>query len=159
MRLLIVKDLASLAYKDILRRRKTAPFLIFISFILFFAISRLTVRTFPDFAIIIRQYHIHHFYYGIFLISVAAWIALVSNRQRLMSIAAVMFGAGLGLITDEIGLLLTCNSEGLNCDYYARESFDIAVYIGLFFLAAIYFPPFWLKVKKRAAKVMSRVRG
>lgn len=146
------KDVASLAYRDVLKRRKTAPFLIFVSFILSFAMARMTVMNFPDVALIVRQYHIHHFYYGIILISAAAWVALISSRPRLHFWASLSFGAGLGLVADEIGLLLTCNSEGLNCDYFARASFDLAVMLGLFFFAAIYFPPFYLKVKNRVMR-------
>ncbi len=154
----ILKDLASLAYQDIIRRRKVTPFIIFVSFIASFAAARLTVATFPDFALIVRQYHIHHFYYGIFLISAAAWIALVSDRQRLMSLASILFGVGLGLVTDEIGLLLTCNSEGLGCDYFARASFDIAVLLALFFLASIYFRPFMVQVTSKSKSVWKTVR-
>ncbi len=158
MQIPIVKDLASLAYRDIHRRKKTAPFIILVTFVISFAIARITVLTFPDLAVVVRQYHIHHFYYGIALISAAAWIALVSNKPRLITLAAVFFGAGLGLVADEIGLLLTCNSEGLNCDYYARGSFDLAVLLGLSFFAFIYFPPFWRKVRARAARLWGRIR-
>ncbi|MBI2142482.1 hypothetical protein HYU15_03275 [Candidatus Woesearchaeota archaeon] len=155
----IIKDLASLAYRDILRRKKTAPFIILVTFVASFALARITVLSFPDFAVVVRQYHIHHFYYGIALISAAAWMALVSNRPRLITLAAVFFGAGLGLVADEIGLLLTCNSEGLNCNYYARSSFDLAVLLGLSFLAFIYFPPFWRKVKSRVARVLAGIKA
>ncbi|MBI2575197.1 hypothetical protein HYV82_04915 [Candidatus Woesearchaeota archaeon] len=159
MQIPIVKDLASLAYRDIHRRRKTAPFIILVTFVVSFALARLTVLSLPDFAIVVRQYHIHHFYYGIALISAAAWIALVSNKPRLITLAAVFFGAGLGLVADEIGLLLTCNSEGLDCNYYARGSFDLAVLLGLSFLAFIYFPPFWRKVKSRVARALRRIKA
>ncbi|MBI2134019.1 hypothetical protein HYU11_05030 [Candidatus Woesearchaeota archaeon] len=143
------------AYEDIVRRKKTAPFIIFIFFIISFAIARLVVITFEGAALIVRQYHIHHFYYGITLISIAAWIGLVSNKEKLLTLASALFGIGLGLITDEIGLLLTCNSEGLNCDYFARGSFDAAVLISLFFLAVLYFHPFW----RRASRLYKRIKG
>ncbi len=109
----LLKDLASLAYNDILKRRKTAPFIVLLTFVVSFSIARLTVITFEGAEIIIREYHIHHFYFGILLITLSAWIALVSNRPRLMTAASIFLGTGLGFITDEIGLLLTCNSEGL----------------------------------------------
>ncbi len=147
-----LRDLASLAHEDIIRRRKTAPFIIFVFFILSFAIARLVVTTFEGIGVMVRQYHIHHFYYGIILISLAAWIGLVSDRERLKNWASAFFGTGLGLIADEIGLLLTCNSEGLNCDYYGRISFDTALLIALFFLAFIYFRPFWMKMRKARIK-------
>ncbi len=153
-----IRDLASLAYQDILRRKKKEPFLIFVFFILSFIAARFIVITFEDLRVIIRQYHIHHFYYGIALISIAAWIALVSDRERMKSLASILFGVGLGLITDEIGLLLTCNSEGLNCNYFARSSFDAAVLISLALLAFIYFKPFWARIKSRASKIYHKVK-
>lgn len=159
MQIPIIKDLASLAYKDVHRRKKTAPFIILLTFVASFAIARLTALKFPDFALVVRAYHIHHFYYGVTLISIAAWVALVSNRPRLLTIASLFFGTGLGLVTDEIGLLFTCNSEGLDCNYYARGSFDLAVLLGLSFLAFIYFPPFWRKVKRRVMRHWKRATG
>ena len=158
MRISIFRDLASLLYEDIHKRNKTAPFIIFLSFIVSFAIARLVVINFPRASLVIRDYHIHHFYYGIALISAAAWIGLVSSKERLMNIGSVLFGAGLGLVTDEIGLLLTCNSEGLNCNYYARGSFDFAVFLGLLLLMIIYFPPFWQRARKRIGKAAGRLR-
>lgn len=159
MRISIIKDLASLLYEDIHKRNKTAPFIIFVTFIISFAAARLTVIILPGVSIVIRDYHIHHFYYGIALISAAAWIGLVSSKERLHRIGSVLFGAGLGLVTDEIGLLLTCNSEGLNCNYYARGSFDFAVFLGLLFLMIIYFPPFWQRMKKRVGRaVVGRIK-
>ncbi len=153
-----IRDLASLAYEDILRRKKKEPFLIFIFLILSFSVARLTVIFFEGVALVVRQYHIHHFYYGIALISIAAWIGLVSDRETLKNWASIFFGVGLGLIADEIGLLLTCNTEGLNCNYYARGSYDTAVLIGLFLLAFIYFRPFSRGLKSRATKIYQRIK-
>ena len=145
----ISKDVKSLFYSEIMKRREINPFLIFISFIISFGLSRLIVNLFPDIGLIIKEYHIHHFYYGVALLAISNWICLINNTRRLSRIAAVLFGAGLGLITDEIGLLLTCSSNGKVCDYYARQSYDLAIILTLLFLVLIYLPPFWDKVKKR----------
>jgi len=143
------KDFRSLVYKDIVRRKKGTPFIIFISFILSFIFARLTVMLFPTMSLIIMKYHIHHFYYGIGLLIISNWIALVSNRINLFRFASVLFGVGMGLVADEIGLLLTCSSSGFECNYWARQSFDIVVVVSLVFLSIIYFFPFWLRFGAR----------
>ena len=58
-----------------------------------------------------------------------------------------MIGVGLGLIVDEVGLLLSCTTEGLRCDYAYGDlgSFVSAVFwvlMGLIIL--IEFPYSWL---------------
>jgi hypothetical protein len=152
-----IRDFKSLLYKDIVRRKKTTPFIVMLSFILSFALARLTSLTFPEFNIIWKQYHIHHFYFGIASLAIAGWIALVSNKPRLHTAASILFGSGLGLVTDEIGLLLTCSSDAFSCNYYARQSYDFAVIIVLLFLNIIYFLPFWLRVKSRAYSLFRHV--
>lgn len=145
----LAEDAKSLMYHEIIKRKEISPFLIFIAFIISFGVARLAAYLFPDLGLIIRDYNIHHFYYGIALLIISNWILLVTRTERLMRIAAVMFGAGLGLITDEIGLLLTCSSNGKICDYYARQSYDFAIIMTLIFMALIYFPPFWEKIKRK----------
>lgn len=149
-----IADWKSLLYSDIVRRKKTTPFIVMISFILTFGLARLTVRYFPHFAFVWKEYHIHHFYYGILALTFAGWIALVSNKERLHNFAAVVFGIGLGLITDELGLMLTCASPAKECNYLARLSYDVAIIIFLLFFNIIYFIPFWRKVKWPFLKIL-----
>jgi hypothetical protein len=144
----LLVDLKSLLYWDIVRRKKVTPVIVMFSFILSFAIARITVTLFPDFRVIWNQYHIHHFYYGIALIGIAGWVLLVSDKVRLHRLSAVLYGIGLGLLTDEIGLLLTCSSDAFTCNYYARQSYDIAVILVLLFLNAIYDIPFLWRPRK-----------
>ena len=51
--------------------------------------------------------HIHHFWYGILMVAVGGWLGISYNDARIDRLAAVIFGAGGGLIGDEAGLLLT----------------------------------------------------
>ncbi len=145
----LLEDFRSLLYTEIIKRKEVSPFIIFLSFIITFAAARAVVNFFPDWGLVINGYKVHHIYYGIALLIISNWITLASPIPRLLNISAVLFGAGLGLITDEIGLLLTCSSDGKVCDYYARQSYDFAIVLSLVFFIIIYLPPIWQRVKNR----------
>ena len=144
----ILKDFKSLFYQDIIKRNKLTPFIVFIFFLLSFGIARIISLNFPTVNIFISRYHIHHFYYGFALLLISNWIALVTNKASMFKLAAGIFGFGLGLIVDEIGLLLTCGTSGLDCDYKTRVSYDIFMYVIFIFLAILYSGPFISLVKK-----------
>lgn len=143
----LIGDFKSLLYTEIIKRREVNPFIIFISFIITFILARNIVNFFPEWGLVINGYKVHHVYYGIALLAISNWISLASQVPRLLNISAILFGAGLGLITDEIGLLLTCSSDGKICDYYARQSYDLLIILTLLFFILIYLPPVWEKLK------------
>jgi len=74
----------------------------------------------------IRGYHIHHFYYGILILIISNWLALIRYkrlyRRVSRAIAGFLFGAGLGFVTDEFGLLLTMEF-GIKGNYWASQSY------------------------------------
>jgi len=74
----------------------------------------------------IRGYHIHHFYYGIILLIVSNWLALIHYKNLykrfFKGVASIFFGGGLGLVIDEFGLLLTMEF-GLKGNYWAPQSY------------------------------------
>lgn len=74
----------------------------------------------------IKGYHIHHFYYGIILLILSNWLALIRYKRlykRLFKvITSIMFGGGLGLVVDEFGLLLTMEF-GIKGNYWAPQSY------------------------------------
>jgi hypothetical protein len=145
----VLKDVRSVLYGDIIRRNKQTPFIIFISFLLSFAAARAVVVYGPEWLrLFIREYHIHHFYYGFALLAVANWIALTTDRPHMERFAAVLFGVGLGLFIDEFGLLLTCTTPAKDCDYWARQSYDVFMFIAALFLAILYSGPFVAGVRR-----------
>ncbi|MEK6853950.1 MAG: hypothetical protein AABX60_01325 [Nanoarchaeota archaeon] len=163
MRFLLIeltKDLASLTYEDAVRRRLVTPFLIFVSFLISFAASRIVAYTFPSMNLIIGRYHIHHFYYGIALLVTSNWIALITNRQWPRYFAAVLSGFGLGIIADELGLLLTCTSPMLlQCNYYARITLDAFIIIVTAFLSVLYFMPVLRRFRRATYKTLMLILG
>src|SRR3989338_4202984 len=99
-----------LSYKQTIAKHNIKPFLIFITFLITFFIARAFVYIFPGANLIIFQYHIHHFYYGIILLAISNYISLISSNERLLRCCSILLGIGLGLIADELGILLTCRS-------------------------------------------------
>lgn len=143
--------------------KKKLPFLIGISYLLSFLLIRLSVliagsvkhetvmaikegtidaNIYIGRNIIIYGYHIHHFYFGILLMSIAGWLAITGNDYFTKTKLAVMYGAGLGLFMDEIGLLL---SEG---DYFSPLSYLLGIFLLGILINIIYFPPFWNSVRE-----------
>ena len=138
----LIKDVASFTYHDIVRRKLATPFIVFVAFLVSFSIARLIAYFLPQVNLIIGQYHIHHFYYGITLMVISNWITLISNRKLPHFIAAALFGIGMGISADEFGLLLTCTSPLRNqCDYHARIGIDLFIIIVSGFLSFLYFIP------------------
>ena len=53
---------------------------------------------FVPFYIFIRGYHIHHFYYGIILVTISAVVSLVTVRDNIRRKLSYAVGIGIGLI-------------------------------------------------------------
>ena len=100
--------------------------------------------------IILFGYHIHHFYFGVFLMGLAGWWAIVGSRDIGKDKLALLFGTGLGLFMDEIGLLLTWG------DYTSSLSYLLGVFVLALFLNLIYFPRFWRKMRGSSGSSRSR---
>ncbi|MBI2144080.1 hypothetical protein HYU17_02925 [Candidatus Woesearchaeota archaeon] len=155
----LVKDFVSLTYQDAVKRRLVTPFIVFISFLSAFIVTRLFSYSLPSVNFVslligkyLRGYYIHHFYFGIALLIASNWLSIVTNRQGPKNLAAVLFGFGLGGIVDEIGLLLTCTSpQLLQCNYGARITLDFFIIIVGAFLAVLYFMPVWRRLRRIAS--------
>ncbi len=93
--------------------------------------------------IILFGYHIHHFYFGIFLIAAAGWIALIESPHFSRRQIAVIYGAGLGLFMDEIGLLLTWG------DYHSSLTYVLSLLLAGVFVNLVFFPDFWKETRRQ----------
>jgi len=89
---------------------KTKPnlsVLALIAFIASFAVARLFTTFNPDTVLISGDFHIHHFWYGLAMLAIGGWLGITVDNERVNRLAAILFGAGGGLIGDEFGLLIT----------------------------------------------------
>lgn len=123
-------------------RRKEAPFLIFVSFLVSFLIARIYVYFFEyRGSLTFWGYTSHHLYYGIILLIIAGWIAINYQDRDLSRINALIYGVGLGIFFDEIGLILSQFE-----DYWSGITYSVVVIISLVLLNIIYFSDFWSSV-------------
>jgi|SRR3989344_8735717 len=149
----IIAKIKKSIQRDIETRNKVTPFIIFVSFLLSFILTRLiTVYNPYNTSLFIKDYHIHHFYSGIILLIISNWVAIFSNKEHNKKIAGFLLGAGLGILIDEFGLILTCTTLTKQCDYYARQSFDAFFIILSILLAILYSKPIIQKIKARLKK-------
>src|SRR5436305_13790845 len=51
--------------------------------------------------------HIHHYVYGIFILAIAGYLAMIFKGPRATSWVALLYGLGIGLTFDEFGLWLS----------------------------------------------------
>jgi len=87
------------------------------AFLISFIAARVFTTFFPSTVIITGGVHIHHFWIGIALLAVGGWIGISYNDKETDLVAAVLYGAGGGLIIDEVGLLLTFGNYWTSLTY------------------------------------------
>jgi len=90
-----------------------------VSFALSFAVARTFTTLSPNAILSPSGFHVHHFWYGIVMLAVGGWLGISYNDPRVDRLAAIIFGAGGGLIGDEAGILLTLESN----NYWAGASY------------------------------------
>jgi hypothetical protein len=78
-----------------------------LSFIFSFIAARTFTTFYPSTVLVSNGIHIHHFWFGIALLAIGGWLGISYNYRETDRVAAILYGAGGGLIIDEVGLLLT----------------------------------------------------
>lgn len=91
-----------------------------------FIASFVTARTFtilsPSTVVMIGEgIHLHHFWYGIALLAIGGWLGISYSDERIDRLAAILYGAGGGLIGDEVGLLLKFT------DYWTELTYTLVI--------------------------------
>jgi hypothetical protein len=89
------------------KERPNLSILAMMSFILSFMVARTFTILSPTTTWTSGGYHIHHFWYGIAMLAIGGWLGISYQNDRINRLAAILFGAGGGIIGDETGLLLT----------------------------------------------------
>src|SRR5258708_2901112 len=78
-----------------------------LAFVAGFLGARLFATLNPKVVVVQSGIHFHHFWYGLGLVLAAGWIGIALSNMWLSRNLAIIFGLGVGLIGDEVGLLLT----------------------------------------------------
>jgi len=106
-----------MAVREEIREKPNLSILAMVSFIASFIIARAFTTLNPDTVLISGNYHIHHFWYGLAMLAIGGWLGISLQSERIDRLAAILFGAGGGLIGDEVGLLLTFESYWAEITY------------------------------------------
>lgn len=130
-------------------------FVITVSFLITFTVARALVvlygETKPSLEFWIGNYHIHHFFFGILLLSISGWASLIGNKRKYKILSAMLYGGGLGLLIDEVGLLLTWGN------YWATQSYIFSVIVVFIFLNIILYEH--MKERRRNSNKLREMNG
>ncbi|OGD48169.1 hypothetical protein A3K79_05725 [Candidatus Bathyarchaeota archaeon RBG_13_46_16b] len=96
-----------MAENDKIRERPNLSVLALVSFLASFMVARIFTTLSPSTVFISGGYHIHHYWYGLIILAIGGWLGISYENERINRVAAILFGAGGGIIGDEAGLLLT----------------------------------------------------
>lgn len=105
------------------RERPSLSVLALAFFVVSFVIARVFTTISPDTILVSGSLHVHHFWYGLIMLALGGWLGISYNDVKIDRLAAVLFGAGGGLIVDEVGLLLTLESE----NYWAGITYTFVI--------------------------------
>jgi hypothetical protein len=104
-----------------------------ISFIFSFFVARLFTSFFPSTVLVSNGIHIHHFWFGIVLVAIGGWLGISYDEKEIDRVAAILYGAGGGLIVDEVGLLLTFDNYWTSLTYSFLIIFLAFIVVLMFF--------------------------
>jgi|SRR3989344_2585134 len=105
-----------------------------------------TFNHIPNIFLEIRGVHVHHFIYGIVVLSMSGFLSLLSFSPKNKLWLALMYGTGLGLAADEAGQWLQ-----LQDDYWVRQSYDAIIVVSLILLFIIYLPRYLNLISRRGS--------
>nr|MDO8099208.1 hypothetical protein [Candidatus Njordarchaeota archaeon] len=94
-----------------------------VSFVSAFLVARTFTTFFPNTVLVGDGLHIHHFWFGLAMLAIGGWLGISYEKERIDRLAAILFGAGGGLIGDEVGLLLTFGNYWTGITYTVVISF------------------------------------
>lgn len=139
MRFKTARNVFSRIYQNVIvNERKEVNFWILIFFILTFAAARLIVYFLPGVYLSVKEIHIHHFSYGIFILAIVGFLALNDVHHRKRRVYGSLYGVGLALAMDEFGIWIS-----LNDNYWVRHSYDAALLTIAILALFVYFDNFW----------------
>jgi hypothetical protein len=108
-------------------------FIMLSAFLASFAVARVFTAFFPSTTLVIQEIHVHHFWYGLALLTIGGWLGINYRDDHTDRLAAIIFGIGGGLVGDEIGLLLTFG------DYYSELTYTFIIALLTFSIMATLF--------------------
>jgi len=118
-------------------------FPIAVAFLITFVTARAISYLVPSLGLFIGDFRIHHYTWGIFVLAISGYLALVFDEARAKYLVSLLHGFGLGLAFDEFAFWLK-----LTDDDPARWSFDGFLIVAGFILLVISAKPGVKMLKK-----------
>ena len=82
------------------------------AFALTVLVARLVSYVVPRFHINIFGIHVHHYVYGIFILVIAGYLALIFRNDGATPWIALLYGLGVGFTFDEFGMWVNLSVRG-----------------------------------------------
>lgn len=125
-------------------KNKATPFIIFSSFLITYIINRLFVYFLPSIFLDVRGVHIHHFAYGIIILTLVGLYDLIARPTgSALNYTSILFGIGMAFAYDEFGMWLRLKDYDVS-----RYGYDAVIVISLILLNIIYLGGFWERIGK-----------
>jgi len=93
--------------------------------------------------------HIHHFWFGIAILAIGGWLGISYNDKDTDRLAAILYGAGGGLVIDEVGLLLTFG------DYWTSLTYTVLIVLVTLVAILILFNSYRQAIKREFGEFFS----
>ena len=93
--------------------------------------------------------HIHHFWFGIVILAIGGWLGISYNDKDTDRLAAILYGAGGGLVIDEVGLLLTFG------DYWTSLTYTVLIVLLALVAILILFNSYRQAIKREFGEFVS----
>jgi hypothetical protein len=134
------------------RFKTTSPvWCVAFAFVLTVAAARWVSQVKPGFHYNVRGMHIHHYVYGIFMLTIAGYLGLVFKGPKATFWIALLYGWGAGFTFDEMGMWLNSSlNQGL------RKNPE-GVIIGMLALTLLCFFSIALKKQPQASPIKAKV--
>ena len=132
------------------KERKEIPFTIFVGFWSTYVFVRILLFLFPTLASIFNEIHIHHFSYGIIILTLVGFYSLVMNPHgKKLFKTAFVFGVGLAMTYDEFGMWLKLTDVGV-----ARYGILAVATITIIFISILYLDHHWQRFVKKIRRLL-----
>jgi hypothetical protein len=123
-----------------------------LAFVVSFFGSRLFTTLFPTVVVVQDGIHVHHFWYGLALMSAAGWMGIAWRNERLYRLYALLYGLGAGIVGDEFGLILTQGT------YQSELTYEFFVAAVSFVIIATLLLRYHAQLKNEVLKLSLRER-
>ena len=140
----VARAVKAVYHELVTSQTKEATFWVLLTFVPTFIGARVLVYFAPQLFVNLGGTHVHHLTYGIILLAITGWLALLIEAPRWRPRIAALYGVGLALAFDEFGMWLH-----LQDDYWVRQSYDAVLIILAVLVNTVYFGDFWLRVVRR----------